>query len=352
MGVFSKYVAAYSKMVAGLVRGQVKAWAASVDVSVVVGVVVFLGGMGAVGATVYYGLLTPYLQWIASLGLWGNLLMVLSFIPVSAPFVMGYTPLTLATGYIYGLYGGFVTSSIGAVLGACVAFYGTRMLCRDALRRKLNASPKFRGFMHAVESHGFKIIILMRLVPIPFGIQNGAFAVSNVSFGRYFVATALGVIPGQIMINYFGTTIHSLSDIMSGKHEFSEWQTYVLYSQGLVVAFLFVFVGYLSKRAMAYADMDDENASAPEHRTPPVDASYRPRPRHLKESSDEPVHAFDDGLDSGVLSQHAPLDSNKGFLTFDYAHRARGSLVEGTRVLRTTSNSNISLTVAHHHPRP
>merc|ERR1711916_197205 len=67
------------------------------------------------------------------------------------------------------------------------------------------------------------------------------------------------------------------------KHEFSEWQTYVLYSQGLVVAFLFVFVGYLSKRAMSYADMDDENASAPEHRTPPVDASYRPRPRHLKE---------------------------------------------------------------------
>ncbi|KNC50543.1 SNARE associated Golgi protein [Thecamonas trahens ATCC 50062] len=390
VAVFSKYVAAYTKQIVADVRSKTRAVAAKVDVAVAVGVAMALGGMVAVGATVYYGLLTPYLEWIAALGLWGNALMVVSFVPVSVPFVMGYTPLTLATGYIYGIYGGIVTSQIGALLGACVAFVGTRMLCRDALRAKLDKSLKFRGFMKAVESHGFKIVVLMRLVPVPFGIQNGAFAVSNISFGRYMVATALGVLPGQVMINYFGTTIHSLGDILSGKHEFSEWQTYMLYSQGLVVAFLFVFLGYLSKRAMAYAELDDAldiarssgksamassphglaaaaapvvltaaaaSAAAADH--PDVDATARdkcrPRTRtrragshhkrHLKASSSEDFDTLL-GAESGGLS----VGPGKSLLTFDYARRSRGSVAEETRVLRTTSNSNIALTVAHHHP--
>ena len=80
---------------------------------------------------VYEGYMITFLEFVQGIGLWGNLAMVVAFVPASLPIALGYTPLALACGYLYGVVGGSITSEIGAVVGAIVAFYGTRLLARE-----------------------------------------------------------------------------------------------------------------------------------------------------------------------------------------------------------------------------
>lgn len=203
-----------------------------------------------------HGYLTPYFEWLETIGLWGNVLLILSFIPASLPALMGYTPLTLASGFIYGLWAGAVTSEIGAVVGACVAFVLTRRFARERILRMLESKPQFNAFMRAVDRHGFMIVALLRCAPIPFGVQNGAFAVSSISFRKYTIATIVGLIPEQIMFTYFGTTLKSLSDVMQGEQRMDRVQEYILYAQCFIACLVFIFLAYLGRKAMRYTEPD------------------------------------------------------------------------------------------------
>lgn len=217
-------------------------------------------GFGLVGYALNSGLVTRYLQALASMGLPGHALVILSFIPVSMPFIMGYTPLTFATGYMYGVQQGILTSSLGAMLGSAVSFFLIRATCRESLRARLNHDARFRGFMSAVEFHGFKVVVLMRCVPIPFGLQNSLFAVSPIGWFKYLVASFLGLLPAQIMGNYFGSTLHGFADILSGRYEVSGVQAYMIYAQLFVTAFVFAFLLYLGKRALSYTHVHADDA--------------------------------------------------------------------------------------------
>ncbi|KNC54487.1 SNARE associated Golgi protein [Thecamonas trahens ATCC 50062] len=204
----------------------------------------------------YAGWLTPYFTWLASLGMAGNALVALSFIPASLPFLAGYTPLTLASGYLYGVIGGALTSEIGAVLGAMVAFAATRRFARRKLAAKLGTSPQFRAFIAAVDAQGFVVIALLRCAPVPFGLQNGAFALSNVTFARYTAATIVGLVPEQLMFAYFGSTLKSLADVAAGHDALTPAQSYALYAQLAFAIVIFVVVARIGRRALRYAHVD------------------------------------------------------------------------------------------------
>ncbi len=69
-----------------------------------------------------------FLQWISSIGIWGNVLFVLVFLIVGFPFALGYVPLAVAAGYLYGMIHGTATVSVGALAGASMAFWLCRLL--------------------------------------------------------------------------------------------------------------------------------------------------------------------------------------------------------------------------------
>lgn len=47
-----------------------------------------------------------FLEWISSIGLWGNVLFILIFLVVGFPFMLGYIPLAVGAGYLYGMVEG------------------------------------------------------------------------------------------------------------------------------------------------------------------------------------------------------------------------------------------------------
>jgi len=99
------------------------------------------------------------------------------FTAVSFPFTWGYILLNIAAGYLYGLAGGVFIIVSCATIGITLAHVTIRKFFGDLVRTRL-VSSSMRHVINVVESeHGFKVIVLARLTPIPFGLQNALFAV-------------------------------------------------------------------------------------------------------------------------------------------------------------------------------
>ncbi len=132
---------------------------------------------------------------VAGLGMAGPLaligLMVLAI--VASPIPSG--PIAVAAGALYGtLWGGaFVVT--GAVLGAFAAFGAARYLGFEAVRQSSNPVLKYIATPRS-QFNLMLIVFASRLVPfISFDAVSYAAGITCLSFGRFAVATLLGVVP-------------------------------------------------------------------------------------------------------------------------------------------------------------
>lgn len=56
---------------------------------------------------------------------------------------------------------------------------------------------------------------LARLTPIPFGLQNAVFSITDVSLPNYLVASSVGLLPTQLLNSYLGTTLRTMEDVIA-----------------------------------------------------------------------------------------------------------------------------------------
>ena len=108
-----------------------------------------------------------------------GLIFLVLFTIVSFPMTFGYLLLNMACGYLYGFWTGFLTVIGCVAFGVPVAVLVCRRWLRSYVQARLN-SDQLKAVMRVVEGrHGFRVVALTRLTPIPFGLQNGLFAVSR-----------------------------------------------------------------------------------------------------------------------------------------------------------------------------
>ena len=118
-------------------------------------------------------------------------LMVLAI--VLSPIPSG--PIAIAAGAMYGTLWGGVFVVTGALLGSVAAFGAARYLGFDAVRRSDNRILKFIAAPRSQFSL-MLIVFASRLVPfISFDAVSYAAGLTCLSFGRFILATLLGVVP-------------------------------------------------------------------------------------------------------------------------------------------------------------
>ncbi|KAG4174461.1 hypothetical protein ERO13_A11G121600v2 [Gossypium hirsutum] len=163
-----------------------------------------------------------FLFWVKEdLGQWGPFVLALSYIPLTI-LVVPASILTLGGGYLFGLSVGFMADSIGATLGATAAFVLGRTIGKSYLISKLRNYPKFQAVANAIEISSFKMVFLLRLVPLlPFSLLNYLLSVTPVNLSVYVLASWLGMMPSIFGLAYIGTTIKDLSDVTQGWNEIS-----------------------------------------------------------------------------------------------------------------------------------
>lgn len=185
-------------------------------------------------------ILKDFLVWIKEdLGPWGPLVLAIAYIPLTVLAVPA-SVLTLGGGYLFGLPVGFVADSIGATLGATAAFILGRTIGRSCVISKLKNYPKFQAVAIAIQSSGFKIVLLLRLVPLlPFNVLNYLLSVTPVHIGEYMLASWLGMMPVTFALVYVGTTLKDLSDVTHGWDEVSRTR-WLFMALGLVISVILI----------------------------------------------------------------------------------------------------------------
>ncbi|GAB4829784.1 hypothetical protein Ancab_019439 [Ancistrocladus abbreviatus] len=212
--------------------------------------------------------LKDFLVWLKKdLGPWGPVILAVAYIPLTVVAVPA-SVLTLGGGYLFGLPVGFIADSIGATIGATAAFILGRTIGRSYVISKLKNYPKFRAIDIAIQRSGFKIVLLLRLVPLlPFNVLNYLLSVTPVDIGAYMLATWLGMMPITFSLVYVGTTLKDLSDITHGWSEVSttRW-TFIalglLISVVLIICIMKVATAALDKALDENADIEDISGSS------------------------------------------------------------------------------------------
>jgi len=125
--------------------------------------------------------------------------------------------LNIIGGYLFGVIPGVVYTNVGVTLGALTSFLVVRYLLADAFRAKYaRAAAAFEKEFH---KRGVNYLLAMQLFPLtPFALINILTALSGISVWKFYLATALGILPGQIMYAYAGrqlATVDTVQEIMT-----------------------------------------------------------------------------------------------------------------------------------------
>lgn len=205
-------------------------------------------------------MLKDFLYWVDNdLGRWGPLVLAVAYIPLTILAVPA-SVLTLGGGYLYGVLVGIVADSVGATLGATAAFLLGRTIGRSFVIAKMKEYPKFRAIEIAIDRSGFKIVLLLRLVPmLSFNLLNYLLSVTPVSLWEYVLASWLGMLPITVALVYVGTTLKDLSDVTHGWHEITPSRWAFLIISLVLSVILMVWVTIVAKNALDEALAENEN---------------------------------------------------------------------------------------------
>lgn len=192
------------------------------------------------------------LGWIGWLAFIGSVVLLQMFlVPLS--------PVAIAAGAIFGFRGGVLAITIGTNLGAIVNFLISRYIARGAVNRYLAHHEKFRLIDAAIGREGGKIVGLLRLCPIPFGLANYAYGLTAVRLWPYVAATFLAIIPANTFFVWLGVTAHEGMALASGTARARHPGEYVLLGVGLVAAFF--ALRYVTRVAKAAVEKGDRPAA-------------------------------------------------------------------------------------------
>mmetsp|Transcript_3862 Transcript_3862/g.4695 ORF Transcript_3862/g.4695 Transcript_3862/m.4695 type:complete len:326 (-) Transcript_3862:972-1949(-) len=155
------------------------------------------------------GTLEDLRETIEDLGYWGYFIFFCMLILVGMPFGWGYQATTITVGFVYG-WPGLILVQLGTHVGAAISFFGVRYFARDFVQDRIDRlQPKLQLIVKKLEVFATKnwrtaypFMIGARQTPITFGLTNSIFALTDVTYIRFFITTLFGtMIEAPISIN-------------------------------------------------------------------------------------------------------------------------------------------------------
>jgi uncharacterized membrane protein YdjX (TVP38/TMEM64 family) len=168
---------------------------------------VAIGTVIVLATVAYFFPLVPALEhvsgWLGGLGVIGASLFAV-LIAVSSLCLLPASPFVIAAAAVFGFSLGLLTSAVGIILGAASGYFLSRLFLRKDLADQLKGRPTFKAIDQAIAEEGWKIVLLLRLCPIPFGLANYLYGLTAVPFLPYLVTSFLGAVPGLILFSQLG----------------------------------------------------------------------------------------------------------------------------------------------------
>ena len=179
-------------------------------------------------------------------------------------------------GFALGAAGGTVVATLGAMLGAGANYAIAHFLGRHWFNDHVKQNHRFRAVEIACRTRGFQIVLLTRLTPVfPSNIMSYFFGITNVKYGRFLLATAIGMLPRILVYTTIGDAAKSLAESTDVPlHE----QPLLLYSIVGITIVVFVLLARIAERSLKQA-LDAIEATLPTESSTPVEESGTAAPQ-------------------------------------------------------------------------
>ncbi|MCC6208372.1 MAG: TVP38/TMEM64 family protein [Gammaproteobacteria bacterium] len=206
------------------------------------------------GVLVHFGAheqILRLLKWFDAQGAWVSLLFILTMAAVVVLVLPGVL-FTTGAGFVFGIVEGSIYVVTGTTLGAVLAFLIARYLFGQRARRFILARSRLHVVSNELTAHGWKIVLLTRLIPFfPGKISNYFFGLTPFSLRGYTAGSLLGFIPFSVHNVYLGSIVADLSTL--GVSDLGrtplEWG---LYGAGFIATVsTVIYLNRLARRALA-----------------------------------------------------------------------------------------------------
>ncbi|MCC6144267.1 MAG: TVP38/TMEM64 family protein [Candidatus Hydrogenedentes bacterium] len=204
--------------------------------------------------TPFFAWMTLGLEWIAGLGAWGFFAFTALYVIVCVSAMPDvYT--NLAGGMIWGPVWGALAVSAARVIGGCVTFLLVRTLLRERVERWVSGDKTWRAVDAALETEGFKLVLLLRLCPLfPVNLLNFALGATRIPLASYAAATFFGLIPRTLAVAYVGAGGRSLTDLATGQAASASGFQGPVFWTGLACTMIAaIFIAHLTRRTVRAA---------------------------------------------------------------------------------------------------
>lgn len=159
--------------------------------------------------------------WLSTFARDYYLLSVLTFVTFFSSIIIFSVPvtgpLTLLSGFLFGMVRGALFSGLSAMIGATASFFLFRRGLGDLVQHKYG--DRLKTFKHNINQHGASYLLMLQFsTVVPYGVINMLAALSGVPLMTFLWTTALGFVPYAFIYTFAGsrfTTITSMRDIFS-----------------------------------------------------------------------------------------------------------------------------------------
>ncbi|MFO7788382.1 MAG: TVP38/TMEM64 family protein [Halospina sp.] len=222
--------------------------------SPILGMLASIAFVGAILAVLYYmGIherVVDMLQWLEAQGAWAALLFILLMTVTVVALLPGFL-FTTGAGFVFGVLEGTVYVVTGTVLGASLAFLIARYLFGERAKEFVMARSRLRLMSDELTPHGWKIVLLTRLIPFfPSKLSNYFFGLTRFSLRGFVGGSAIGFIPFSLHNVYLGSIAADLTVLgvrETGRSPL-EWAIYGIGFAGTVAAV--IYLNILARRAL------------------------------------------------------------------------------------------------------
>ena len=157
------------------------------------------------------------------------LILLIFFIPIASIMV-------ILSSYLFGLFVTIPLSIFVVTLGGLSNFFLLKKLNLTKVFEK--ASSHAEKLQNKIKNNELQYLLILRLIPMPFIIQNAVMVILNVSWKKFAIATIIGVSPYAIIYSLAG---YKLKELVFRKNEI-RLEDILNYENFLIIAILITFI--------------------------------------------------------------------------------------------------------------
>ncbi|KAE8447458.1 Tlg2-vesicle protein [Mollisiaceae sp. DMI_Dod_QoI] len=158
-----------------------------------------------------FGWLAPYAEkWRESTGGW-MILWAITFI-CSFPPMIGYSTAVTISGFVYGFPNGWFIVGSATILGSLASFIACRTVLSKYVHNLIGKDKRFEALALTLKHDGIKILIMIRLCPLPYSLGNAALSTFPTVHPLSFALATTIASPKLLVHVFIGSRLASIAE--------------------------------------------------------------------------------------------------------------------------------------------